>query len=71
MSRSSVVGNGELDDQKRKESMISVISDPNVVGSVKSKKTFVSDTESFVPSKHFDFRFSREKLLEIKRGMWP
>jgi hypothetical protein len=61
MSRSSAGGNGESVEQKRKESMISVMSDPNA-GTVKSKKTFVS--------KHFDFRFSREKLLEIKRGMW-
>jgi hypothetical protein len=40
MSRSSAGGNGESVEQKRKESMISVMSDPNA-GTVKSKKTFV------------------------------
>lgn len=70
MSRSSSKGNDKSMEQIRRDSIISVMSDPNA-GTVRSKKTLVSDTDSFVPSRHFDFRFTREKLLEIKRGMWP
>jgi hypothetical protein len=69
MSRIGSVGNDKLEEQKRRESVLSVISEPNA-GTVRSKKTHTSDGDSFAPSKHFDFRFTREKLLEIKRGMW-
>ena len=67
MSRSSSGAHAKKSEPKRKASIVSVISEPNA-GTVRSRKTFIDENDSFTPSKHFDFRFTREKLLEIKRG---
>lgn len=53
----------------RRNSIVSVLSDPNA-GIVASKKTISAEVADFVPSKRYDFRFSRKQILDLKRGTY-
>lgn len=52
----------------RRSSIVSVLSEPNP-GIVETKKGVTTEAVDFVPTKRYDFRFSREQILHIKRGM--
>ena len=68
---------GDRNGMKRRDSSTSHLSQNGDTGSaagvVRSPKKIeevesVEEVDDFIPSKHYDFRFSRQQLLDIKRG---
>ena len=72
---------GDKNGMKRRDSLTSHVSTnksqngdtDSAVGKVSSPKKAeevesVEEVDDFVPSKHYDFRFSRQQLLDLKRG---
>lgn len=69
-------------EMKKRGSIVSILSENNFTDSYPASPSQKSpdikkatdkveseeEVDDFVPSKHFDFRFSREQLLDIKRG---
>ena len=64
---------GDRNGMKRRDSSTSHLSQngdtSSAAGKVRSPELeSVEEVDDFIPSKHYDFRFSRQQLLDIKRG---
>jgi hypothetical protein len=62
-----VTATEDINGLTRRSSIVSVLSEPN--GEIaETKKGVSAETVDFVPTKRYDFRFSREQILYLKRG---